>query len=79
MIPRYSRPQMTKIWDTKNKFRIWYDIEALACEALAEIGTIPKSRHAISGPLKIISTAARLMWRPLTPLRRKPSMMSSPF
>ena len=43
MIPRYSRPVMTQIWDPQNKFRIWYEIEALACEALAEIGTIPKS------------------------------------
>ena len=41
MIPRYSRPQMTAIWDAQNKFRIWYDIEALACQALADIGIIP--------------------------------------
>ena len=43
MIPRYSRPAMTQIWDPQNKFRIWYEIEALACEALAKIGTIPES------------------------------------
>ena len=46
MIPRYSRPAMTAIWEPQNKFRIWYDIEALACEALAEIGTIPKDASA---------------------------------
>ena len=42
MIPRYSRPQMTQIWDPQNKFRIWYEIEALASEALAQLGTIPQ-------------------------------------
>ncbi|MCA1907175.1 MAG: adenylosuccinate lyase [Magnetospirillum sp.] len=41
-IARYSRPQMTAIWEPANKFRIWYEIEAHACDALAEIGTIPK-------------------------------------
>ena len=46
MIPRYSRPAMTAIWDPQNKFRIWYDIEALACEALAELGTIPREASA---------------------------------
>ena len=43
MITRYSRSEMTAIWDPQNKFRIWYEIEALACEALAQIGTIPQS------------------------------------
>ena len=42
MIPRYSRPEMTKIWDPANKFRIWFEIEAHACDALAELGVIPK-------------------------------------
>ncbi|MEP3067874.1 MAG: adenylosuccinate lyase [Parvibaculum sp.] len=42
MIPRYSRPEMVKIWEPENKFRIWFEIEAHACEALAEIGVIPK-------------------------------------
>ncbi|NQV98453.1 MAG: adenylosuccinate lyase [Rhodospirillales bacterium] len=43
MIPRYSRAVMTDIWEAANKFRIWYEIEAHACDALAEIGVIPKS------------------------------------
>ena len=43
MIPRYSRPQMTEIWSPETKFRIWFEIEAHACNALAEIGVIPKS------------------------------------
>ena len=42
MIPRYARPQMTDIWSPETKFRIWFEIEAHACEALAEIGVIPK-------------------------------------
>ena len=42
MIPRYSRPEATQIWDPETKFRIWFEIEAHACDALAEIGVIPK-------------------------------------
>jgi len=42
MIPRYSRPEMVTIWEPKNKFRIWLEIEAHACDAQAELGVIPK-------------------------------------
>ncbi|GAB4357843.1 MAG: adenylosuccinate lyase [Kiloniellaceae bacterium] len=42
MIPRYSRPEMTAIWEPENKFRIWFEIEAHACDAMAELGVIPK-------------------------------------
>lgn len=42
MIPRYSRPDMVNIWDHANKFHIWYLIEAHACDALADLGVIPK-------------------------------------
>ncbi len=42
MIPRYSRPEMTSIWEPENKFRIWFEIEAHACDAQAELGIIPK-------------------------------------
>lgn len=42
MIPRYSRPQMTAIWEAENRFRIWFEIEAHACDAQAELGVIPK-------------------------------------
>ncbi len=42
MIPRYSRPDMVKIWDPETRFRIWFEIEAHAASAMAEIGTIPK-------------------------------------
>jgi adenylosuccinate lyase len=46
MIPRYSRPEMTSIWDAANKFRIWFEIEAHACDAMAELGVIPKEAAA---------------------------------
>ena len=50
MIPRYSRPEMTAIWAPENRFRIWFEIEAHACDAQAALGIIPKS-------------AAREVWR----------------
>ena len=43
MIPRYSRPEMAKIWEPENRFRIWFEIEAHACDAMAALGLIPKS------------------------------------
>ena len=42
MIERYTRPAMGKIWEEENKFRVWLEIETLACEAQAELGIIPK-------------------------------------
>ena len=42
MIPRYSRPEMTKIWNTTSRFQIWLDIEKYACEAQEKLGVIPK-------------------------------------
>jgi len=42
MIPRYTRPEMAKIWEPENRFKIWLEIETLACEAQAELGVIPK-------------------------------------
>jgi adenylosuccinate lyase len=42
MIPRYSRAEMTKIWEPATRFRIWFEIEAHAASAMAELGTIPK-------------------------------------
>ncbi|OFX11653.1 MAG: adenylosuccinate lyase [Alphaproteobacteria bacterium RIFOXYD12_FULL_60_8] len=60
MIPRYSRPEMVAIWEPANKFRIWFEIEAHACDALAKIGVIP-------------ATAAAEVWtkgdKPYTPER----------
>ena len=42
MIPRYSRPEMVKIWEPQNKFQIWFEIEAHACDKQAQLGVIPK-------------------------------------
>jgi len=50
MTPRYSRPAMAAIWSPAARFRIWFEIEAHACDALAEIGVIPRE-------------SARAIWR----------------
>ena len=49
MIPRYARPEMTAVWSPETKFRIWFEIEAHAADALADLGVIPKD-------------AARVIW-----------------
>ena len=41
MVPRYSRPAMTAIWSSENRYRIWWAIEVFAAEAMGEIGMIP--------------------------------------
>tara|TARA_R110002020_G_scaffold473192_2_gene702123 strand:+ start:1485 stop:2789 length:1305 start_codon:yes stop_codon:yes gene_type:complete len=43
MISRYSRPEMVAIWSPETKFRIWFEIEAHACDAMADIGVIPRA------------------------------------
>ena len=43
MIPRYTRPEMAAIWSPQTRFRIWFEIEAHAATAMAELGLIPKS------------------------------------
>ncbi len=48
MIPRYSRPEMTRIWSPENRYRIWFEIEAHACDAQAALGIIPQAAaHAV--------------------------------
>ncbi|MBD3759981.1 adenylosuccinate lyase [Rhizorhabdus sp.] len=42
MIPRYSRPEMVKIWEPETRFQIWFEIEAHATDALADLGVVPK-------------------------------------
>jgi adenylosuccinate lyase len=42
MIPRYSRPEMTAIWSPETRFRIWFEIEAHAADAMADLGIVPK-------------------------------------
>jgi len=43
MVPRYTRPEMAAIWAPENRYRIWFEIEALAAEVMARIGAIPES------------------------------------
>ncbi|MGC6412286.1 MAG: adenylosuccinate lyase [Candidatus Puniceispirillaceae bacterium] len=46
MIERYARPEMTAIWSATSKFQIWFEIEAHACDAQANLGVIPKEAAA---------------------------------
>ncbi len=46
MVPRYTRPEMAAIWSPENRFRIWFEIEAAAAEAMAALGTIPREAAA---------------------------------
>jgi adenylosuccinate lyase len=46
MVPRYTRPEMAAIWSPENRYRIWFEIEALACEGMAAIGAIPAEAAA---------------------------------
>ena len=43
MVPRYARPRMTAIWEPENRYRIWFEIEAHALDAMAGLGTVPKA------------------------------------
>ncbi len=43
MIPRYARPEMTALWSPQTKFRIWFEIEAHAADAMADLGIIPRA------------------------------------
>ncbi len=47
MIPRYTRPEMAAIWSPEQKFRIWFEIESHATDAMAELGLIPKDAAKI--------------------------------
>src|SRR5947209_14758858 len=42
MVPRYTRPEMAAIWAPENRYRIWFEIEALAAEAMGRFGAIPE-------------------------------------
>ncbi len=46
MIPRYTRKEMAQIWEPQTRFRIWFEIEAHATDALAELGVVPKEAAA---------------------------------
>ncbi len=62
MVPRYTRPEMDAIWAPANRYRIWFEIEALAAEGMAEVGAIPASaarniRELGGAKIKAISQA----------------------
>ena len=58
MIPRYSRPQMSSIWAPEARFRIWFEIEAHALDAMAELGIVPKSAAEAVGPRAASTSSA---------------------
>ena len=65
MIPRYTRPEMGRIWSDENKFRIWLQIEVLACEAMHKLGIVPKR------DLEIIQKRARFNVREIEDIEKK--------
>ena len=74
MVPRYSRPEMSAIWSPENRFRIWWQIEVFAAEAMGKIGMIPAEdantiRAAYDSDALARSTCLRS-----TRSRRSPSM-----
>ena len=75
MIPRYTRPEMASIWEPQTRFKIWFEIEAHAADALAELGVIPKEAA------KTVWAKARTppsMSRASTRSSARPSTTSSP-
>ncbi len=46
MIPRYTRPEMARIWAPERRYRIWLDVELAACEAMVKLGEVPAADHA---------------------------------
>ena len=75
MIPRYAREQMVSIWSPETKFRIWFEIEAHATDALAELGVVPKTaakalwdwwatNPAIDVPLERVTVSSTVSSRP---------------
>ena len=83
MIPRYARAEMTALWSQQTKYRIWFEIEAHAADAMAELGVIPKEaarviwekgRDATFGVERIDATIAAMRatnTRPSNPLGSK--------
>ncbi len=65
MISRYSRAEITDVWSSNSKFKIWLDIELYACEAMEKLGTVPK------GTSKKLDQKQRLMKRELIKLKKK--------
>ena len=60
MIPRYSRPEMAAIWTPEAKFRIWFEIEAHAMDAQAELGVVPAAAAKAVWEKRRLSTSTRI-------------------
>jgi adenylosuccinate lyase len=69
VIPRYSRERMSAVWSPENRYRKWLDIELLACEAMARLGTIPTKS------LQNIKKKAAFDINRIDEIERRPSMM----
>ncbi len=65
MIPRYSRAEMTDVWSSNSKFKIWLDIELYACEAMEKLGTVPK------GTSKKIRSKAKINEKRINQIEKK--------
>ena len=65
MIPRYSRAEMTDVWSSNSKFKIWLDIELYACEAMEKLGTVPK------GTSKKIRSKAKINEKRIDQIEKK--------
>ena len=65
MIPRYSRAEMTDVWSSNSKFKIWLDIELYACEAMEKLGTVPR------GTSKKIRSKAKINEKRIDQIEKK--------
>ena len=65
MIPRYTRPEMGRIWSDQNKFQQWLEVELAASEALAELGVVPAEAA------RAAARARRLRRRPASSKSRR--------
>ena len=70
MVPRYSRPEMTAIWSAENRYRIWWQIEVFAAEAMGKLGMIPPEDAATIG---LAATEGQIMLTLRNPLDTKPT------
>ena len=74
MVPRYSRPEMTAIWSAENRYRIWWQIEVFAAEAMGKIGMIPAEDATTIRAAYNRDALGRSTSRRSTRSRRSPSM-----
>ena len=79
MIPRYSRPEMAALWEPEARFRIWLEIETLACEAQARMGLVPwEAAEAIRDARRLRGRSGSTRSRPRPATTSSPSSPTSP-